>query len=422
MRPFGVLLAFLCSAILAADWPQWRGPKRDGHSADTKLLEEWPEEGPKLLWSVKDADGIGTGYGQPAVVKGKVFLLGGTGARQNATEFVTCLNARDGTQVWQTKLETSRGNYSDGWGGGPRSTPTVDGDRVFVLGATGDLVCLSADKGKVLWTKNLVKDFNGSIPGWGYCESPLVDGDQLVCTPGGRGGLVALDKTNGKLLWACKDIKDSAGYSSVMIAEVGGVKQYVQQTMSSALGVRAKDGKLLWKEGEIARRVAVIPSPVIHGDHVFITAGYGAGCECFKLEKDGDGTKATLVYTNRVMQNQHGGVVRVGDYGYGYSDSGAWMCIDLKKGGDKPVWQHRGIGKGSISAAGGYLYCYSESDGTLARVKASEKKYEEAGKFKIPQLSKLRPGSGKVWAHPVIADGKLFLRDYEMLYVYDLSK
>jgi outer membrane protein assembly factor BamB len=188
-----ILTVLFVAPVAGADWPQWRGPNRDGHSADTNLLEEWPKEGPKLLWSVKDAKTIGAGYGQPAVVGDRLLVVGASGARQGSTEFVTCLKVKDGEKAWQTELPSTPGRYTDGWGGGPRSTPTGEGDRVYVLGVTGDLVCLSADKGEIKWKKNLVKDFGGRIPGWGYSESPLVDGDQVVCTPGGGGGMVALD-------------------------------------------------------------------------------------------------------------------------------------------------------------------------------------------------------------------------------------
>ncbi len=415
--------AFLLAATAtAADWPQWRGPNRDGHSADTSLLEKWPAGGPKLTWSITSAETVGTGYGQIAVVGDKMYALGASTAKQTAKEFVTCLSASDGKKVWQQDLSTSAGKYADGWGGGPRSTPTVDGDSLYVLGATGDLVCLSTARGEVKWSKNLVKDFGGGIPNWGYSESPLVDGPNLICTPGGRGGMIALDKKTGKTVWQCKEFTDGAGYSSVIVADVGGVKQYVQQTMASGLGVRASDGKLLWKAGSIARRTAVIPSPVMLDNYVFFTAGYGAGCECFKLEKDGDGTKATEVYTkNKVVENHHGGVVRVGDYIYGHSTNSGWVCFDLKKG-DEAVWTNRGIGKGSVSAAEGNLYCYSENDGSVSLVKATEKGYQEISKFTIPQKSKLRPNQGKVWSHPVIANGKLILREYELLFVYDISK
>ncbi len=417
-------IVFCCgAAATAADWPQWRGPNRDGHSAETGLLDAWPKEGPKLLWSIAEADKIGTGYGSPAVVGDKLFIIGANGAKQGATEFVTCLNLKDGSKVWQQELKTSEGRFLDGWGGGPRSTPTVDGDKLYVLGATGDLVCLGKEKGDVLWSKNLVKDFGGGIPQWGYSESPLIDGDNLICTPGGKGGVIALEKKTGKTAWQCKESTDAAGYSSPVVAEVGGVKQYVQQTMSSALGVRASDGKLLWKAGSIGRRTAVIPSPVVFGDYVFYTAGYGAGCECFKLEKDGDGTKATEVYSkNKVVANQHGGVLRVGDYIYGHSDSSGWVCFDMKKGGEDAIWKNKGVGKGSCSFADGFLYCYAENDGKVGLVKATEKEYKSSGEFTVPKKSSLRPGAGKVWAHPVISNGKLILRDYELLFVYDVSK
>ncbi|AWM39004.1 outer membrane biogenesis protein BamB [Gemmata obscuriglobus] len=425
MTWFRTLLGLLaCGTIASAgDWPQWRGPNRDGHSADTALLGAWPADGPKLLWSLTDADKVGTGYGSPAVVGNRMYIIGADGAKQTAAEFVTCLDLKDGNRVWRQNLETTPGKFSDGWGGGPRSTPTVDGDALYVLGVTGDLVCLGAEKGDIRWSKNLVKDYGGGIPIWGYSESPLVDGDKLLVTPGNKGGMIALDKRTGKTVWQCKELTDGAAYSSILVTEVGGVRQYVQQTMASGVGVRASDGKLLWKVGGIGRRTAVIPTPVLHDNYVFFTAGYGAGCECFKLEKDGDGTKATEVYTkNKVVANHHGGVVRVGDYIYGHSDSSGWVCFDMKKGGDEAVWQNKGVGKGSVSFADGFLYCYSENDGTLARVKAAETGYVESGKFAIPQKSKLRPKQGKVWAHPVIAGGRLILRDYELLFVYDVRK
>ena len=226
-------------------------------------------------------------------------------------------------------------------------------------------------------------------------------------------------------MWRCKEFKDGAGYSAIIPTEVGGVRQYVQQTMGSAIGVAAKDGKLLWKAGEIGRKIAVIPTPVVADGYAFLTAGYGAGCECFKLEANGGGTKATEMYSkNKVMVNHHGGVVRSGDYVYGHSDKNggleAWVCFDFKKGPDEPAWKDKGVGKGSVTLAEGMLYCYSEKDGTLALVKATPGKYDEVSQFKIPDPSKVR-ARDRVWAHPVVANGKLFLRDYEKLFVYDIA-
>ena len=429
LLPLAALAAALAAPVPASnppatDWPTWRGADRTGVSREKVAPGEWPADGPKLLWQKTALADIGTGYGSPAVVGGRVYLMGADGAKQTATEFVTCLDA-DGKQVWQTKLETTAGKFLDQWGGGPRCTPTVDGDLVYVLGATGDLVALDAEKGAVKWKKNLVKDFNGGIPQWGYSESVTVDGDQVVVTPGGKGGMVALNKTTGETVWQCTDLADPAGYSSVVVADVGGVKQYVTQTMKSGVGVRAKDGKLLWQVGEIGRRTAVIPTPVVDADgYVFFTAGYGAGCECYKLTKDGDGTKAEKVYTkNAVVANHHGGVVKVGDRVYGHSDAsgGGWVCFDYRKGPDEPEWKNRGVGKGSVTAVGDTLLCYAESNGKLAAVKADPKEYRELASFTLPATSKIRPNQGKVWAHPVVSGGKLFLRDYELLYVFDVG-
>ncbi|MCU0703196.1 MAG: PQQ-like beta-propeller repeat protein [Fimbriiglobus sp.] len=421
------LAAFALSAPVPAikstgtDWPTFRGADRSGVLAE-KSLPAWPKDGPKLLWQKSNVADIGVGYGSPAVVGGKVYLFGSDNAKQTGTEFVTCLDAADGKKVWVTKLETTPGKYSDGWGGGPRCTPTVANDMVYVLGATGDLVALSADKGEVRWKKNLVKDFGGGIPTWGYSESPTVDGDNLICTPGNKGGMIALNAKTGETVWQCKDLTDGAGYSSIVITEFGGVRVYITQTMQKGVGVRAKDGKLLWSVGEIGRRTAVIPTPVVGDDgYVFFTAGYGAGCECFKLTKDGDGVKAATVYTkNKDVANHHGGVAKVGDFVFGHSDSNGWVCFDYKKG--EVVWKDKGVGKGSMTAIGDTLLCYSEQAGKLARVKATDKGYMEEANFTIPATSKVRPNQGKVWAHPVVSGGKLFLRDYELLYVYDVTK
>jgi outer membrane protein assembly factor BamB len=314
----------------------------------------------------------------------------------------------------------------------------VDGDHVYVLGVLGDLVCLAKADGKPVWKKNLKADFGGQNPNRGYSESPLIDGDNLICTPGKGAGMVALNKKTGETVWECEDFADAAGYSSIVPTVVGDVRQYVQQTMESAVGVRAKDGKLLWRmvatsdqkpepgarrqRIPFTRQTAVIPTPVVSDGYAFFTAGYTFGCECFKLVPDGDGTKAEPVYRKfRTVENHHGGVIAVGDYIYGHSDRGGWTCFAFKQAKDEPEWTSTKLGKGSIAYADGHFYCYSEGDGTLVRIKATPEGWREAGRFKIPQTSKTRPGSGRVWAHPVVAQDKLFLRDYEYLYCYDLK-
>ena len=422
------LFVALAGSAAAADWPQWRGPNRDGHSADTGLLKTWPAGGPKLLWKVEKLDAVGTGYGSPAVVGDRLFVLGGEREDKEAKEFCVCLSANDGSVLWKTPLETTPGTFQlQGWGRGTRSTPTVDGDRVYALGVMGDLVCLTAADGKPVWKKNLVGDFGGKVPKWGYSESPLVDGDKVVCTPAGKGGMVALNKATGEKVWHCQEFNAEPGYSSIVAADIGGVRQYIQQVEAvpgGGVGVRAKDGKLLWQAGEMKRRTAVIPTPVVYKDHVFFTAGYGAGCELYKLDPDGQGgTKATKVYTdNKVLGNHHGGVVRVGEHMYGHSDTkGGWVCFDFLKGGEDPVWHSTKLGKGSVSFADGELYCYSESDGTLAKIKATPEGWQETGRFTIPKLSPTRPKSGRVWPHPVIANGKMYIRDQDVMYVYDVK-
>ncbi len=426
-----VLLATagFAATAAAADWPQWLGPHRDGKSADTGLLQKWPKGGPKLLWKI---DTLGGGYSAPAVVGDRLYVLGGESATDFAPEYVVCLNVADGKELWRAKLAEQqtgpdgvRGKFRQ-YGGGPRSTPTVVGDFVYALGGTGDLVCVAKTDGRLVWRKNLVTDFGGRVPSWGYSESPLVDGGKVVCYPGSKGGAVALDAKTGKTVWQCKDVTDDAGYSSFVVAEVGGVRQYVTQTMAKGIGVRAADGKLLWRAGEITRSIAVIPTPVVDKDgYAFFTTGYGGGCELYKLEPDGaGGTKATKVYSrNKVVQNHHGGVIESGGYVYGYSDSlRAWVCFDYRKGPDEPVWKSTKLGKGSITYADGHFVCYAEADGTAAWIKATPAGWEEAGRLTLPVKSEIRPNGGKVWPHPVIANGRLYLRDTEHLCCYDVGQ
>ncbi|HUR55213.1 MAG TPA: PQQ-binding-like beta-propeller repeat protein [Gemmataceae bacterium] len=404
---------------LAADWPQWRGPNRDGVAAEKGLLKSWPKEGPPLAWKI---DTVGVGYGSPAVVGDSIYLLGAEDADKGANEFAVCLNAKDGSKKWSTPLGNEPGSYMTGWGSGPRSTPTVDGDVVYVLGAMGDLLALKAATGEKIWSANLVKQFGGKVPTWGYSESVLIDGDKLICTPGGKQGSVAcLDKKLGTRIWQSAEVKDAAHYSSVIATDVGGVRQYLTQTGDAAIGVRAADGKLLWRINELKRTIGVIPTPVVHDGLAFFTAGYGAGCELFKLESNGGDTKATVVYTkNKAVKNHHGGVIRAGDHIYGHSDGNGWVCFDYKKGPDEPEWKN-GFEKGSVTFADGNLYCYGERTGTLVLVPAMPQGWNEVGRLVPPAKSKHPRRSGAIWAHPVIANGKLYLRDHELLFCYDIA-
>jgi outer membrane protein assembly factor BamB len=290
------------------------------------------------------------------------------------------------------------------------------GDFV-VRGSVNQLYLLDATAGQERWRKNLAKDFHGQVGGWGYSESPLVDGDKLVCTPGGDGGaIVALNKKTGEELWRTKDFKDPAEYSSIVIAELGGTRQYVQLTGNSVAGVAPNDGRLLWHATRHGS-TAVIPTPICHDDHVYVTSGYGIGCNLFKITKTSDEFKAEEVYAKKVMVNHHGGVVRVGDYLYGYSDGKGWVCQNFKTG--EAGWEEKGkLGKGSLTCADGHLYLRSESGkGTVVLIEATPQAFKEKGRFDQPDRSQQNS-----WAHPVVANGKLYLRDQDVLLCYDVKQ
>ncbi len=304
--------AILIQSAQAGDWPQWRGAKRDGKSTDTGLLKEWPADGPKLAWNVT---GIGKGYAGVTVVGNRLYTMGD---KDDASYIVAC-NADDGKVLWSTKVGKAG---APGWGGfaGPRCMPTVDGDQLFSVDQWGELVCLSVSDGKEQWRKNYEQDFGAKRPEWGFTESPLVDGDQVVVTPGGsKGAMVALNRKSGAVVWQSKDFTDEAQYSSIIAAEIAGTRQYVQMTMASVAGISPKDGAVLWK---VARKgaTAVIPTPIVEGDFVYVTSGYGSGCNLFKVSSAGGKFTAEQVYANKVMVNHHGGAVLVGENVYGYSD------------------------------------------------------------------------------------------------------
>jgi outer membrane protein assembly factor BamB len=414
------------SSLLAADWPQWRGPNRTGISAETDLQTTFPANGPKLLWTFKQA---GLGYSAVAVVGKTVYCLGAEES-DDTKEFVFAVDATSGKPTWKTPVPKKPSSYklNANWGGGPRSTPTVDGDKLYVLGVLGDLLCLDT-KGKIVWHKNLSSDFGGVVMKiWGYSESPLIDGDKLICCPGGgKGTILALDKATGKEIWRSGDVRDDAAYASVVPATLAGVKQYVAMTAQGVVGVAADTGAKLWSAEVAKNDIAVIPTPVVveQDNLVYVTSDYGSGGGLIRLSPDGKGVKAEVVYNNKVMQNHHGGVVLLDGHIYGHSGNstsrGAFTCQKLLTG-DK-VWDNedKKLGSLSITLANGHIYGYSQNDGTLVVIKASPDKWEETGRFKIPVETKKRKPQGRIWTHPVISNGKIYLRDQELLYCFDIS-
>ena len=392
----------------ANDWAQWRGPHRDGVSAESGLLQAWTEEGPTLHWQV---DGLGDGYSTPAVVGERLYVLGNNGLDN---ELVQALSVADGKPVWSTKVgkvgnPDQRPPYP-----GARSTPTVDGERLYVLGSDGDLLCLETATGEVRWQKNLRTDFGGQPGEWAYSESPLVDGDVVVCTPGGsEATLLALNKRDGDVVWkAPLEGGEEAGYASIVAAAPGGVKQYIQFLQKGVVGVDAATGELLWRYDRTATgSMANIPTPVVHEDLVYTAAGKSGG-GLIKIVADGDDLAAEEVYFEGNLPKSIGGSVRVGDYLYG-TNSESLMCVELRTG--DVLWRERALGAASICFADGCLYLHGEN-GDVALVEATPEAYRELGRFTPP--GQPDRGSSKAWAYPVVANGRLYIFDFGTLWCY----
>jgi outer membrane protein assembly factor BamB len=412
---FALPLCCPTAASLAADWPTFRGADRTAVAPDTNLLESWPAEGPSLVW---ETAGAGRGYASPAIVGDRLFTLGdGLSSADDKDEYLTCFDRATGKQVWKTKTGQPWTDGQESWQSS-RGTPTVDGGLVYGLTPFGQLVACAVKDGREVFRVDLKGQLGGKKgDSWGYSESVLVDGPKIVCTPGGeQATMVALDKKSGRPLWSCPlPGCRGAGHSSIVVAEVKGRRVYVQTTASGAMGVDAKTGGLLWTY-PIDQTTAVIPTPIVRGDLVFFAAGYGRGGALLRQVPDGGGVKVEEVYgLNRELANKHGGIVLVGDHLYGDSDDkGIPFCAELMTG--KVVWKQRGSGRNSAAlvAADGHVYVRF-SDGTLALVKADPQGYQEVSAFKVP-------GSGDrpSWAHPVILDGRLYLREGDRILCYDV--
>lgn len=407
MRFFAILLlvSFCVSDSDAQDWPRWRGANQDDKSIEENLLQSWPEDGPEQLWVF---DKCGLGYAGFSIVDNKLFTMG----LEDDTEFAQCLNATTGKLLWQTQLGD---RYNNGWGDGPRSTPTVDGGHVYFMAAKGDLVCLTT-KGKKVWSVSLVSDFGGQVPSWGYSESPLVDGDLVICTPGGeQGAILALNKKTGEQVWRSTQVTSVAHYSSLAVRETDNGKEYVQLLLDKVVAVSPKDGTVVW-ESDWPGTVAVIPSPVIADDKVYVTSGYGVGSKLLDLSSG----EPQQVYYNKVMVNHHGGVVLNDDCVFGYSDRKGFVCQDFKTG--EMLWNDKAIKKGAVAFADGRLYFIEEQSGDVILMEANREEWVQKGRFKLSPQTKRRKPRGRIWVHPVISNGKLYLRDQQFIHCYDVSE
>lgn len=396
--PAAVVLSLpaVVSNLALDDWPQWRGPNRDGRSVEKGLLKDWPAAGPPLAWR---ASGAGEGYSSFAVAGGRLYTLGA----RAGTEYTFAFDVASGKKLW----EVANGKrFDNDRGSGPRATPTVDGDRIYSFGASGDLSALEAATGKVLWTVNVLSKFGGSNIQWGLSESPLVLADRILVNAGGP--IVAVKKTDGSQIW--KSNGEPAGYSSAVLHEAGGVRQAIYFTHTRVVGVDVNNGKRLWSYEQVANGIANVATPVVRENRVFVSSDYGTGAALLELTPSGGGMRAKEIYFTRDMRNHHSSSVLVGDHLYGFS-SAILTAMNFNDG--QVAWRDRSVGKGSLVFADDRLYLYSEG-GTVGLAEANPTAYREHGRFE------LKTGDLPTWSHPVVSGGKLFLRDQDNIYAYDV--
>ena len=404
--------------LKAQDWPRWRGSDQDGISKEKGLNLDWSASKPSLVWTFRQA---GMGYAAPTIVGTTLYCQGAV----NEQGFAFALDTKNGSLKWKTDLGRE---YVEDRESAPRGSVTVDGDKLYLIRGIGQIHCLSAADGKVIWQKDFKADFKGKLMSrWGYSESPLIDGDLVICSPGGSDGtMVALDKNTGALVWRTKEWKDDAAHSSAIVVEIDGIRHYVQQANQSVAGISAKDGKILWKieKPEYSARGAVIPTPIYNNDHiVYVTTGYNVGCTGIRLAKAGDGIKAETIYANKNIVNQHGGVVLMDGYVYGLSDVSSWVCQNLMTG--ETVWTQRnreGLVRGSILGIEGRLIILDERTNFIGVATASPEGWKEICRMEIPERTKIETKDNLLWPHPVIAHGNLYIRDHDLLFCFNLKK
>ena len=406
------------------DWLQWRGPDRANRSAESGLFESWGESGPELLWM---GEGLGSGYASVSVQGDRIYT---TGNSQSA-QFVSAISAADGSVIWKQPISSTKPKHGYP---GSRTTPTIDSDRIYVVSSDGKIVCLKTEDGSIAWERNF-DQFDGEMMSmWGYSESPLVDGDVVICTPGGRNAVVvALDKMTGEDVWKCplprfkssdsgangKPLKDGAGYSSVVIAQCAGQKIYVQLIGRGLIGINAESGQCIWRYKKVGNSTANIPTPIVSGDYVFTSTAYNTGSALLKMTKKKGRPAYEEVYwlPPKKLQNKHGGMTLVDGYIYCGHGNGAGLpiCVELATGDIK--WgPERSMGKGESScvyADGNVIF--RREDGTVNLIKANPDEYQLVNSFK-PAFQ-----SGKSWAHPVISGGRLYLREQDKLMCYRLK-
>lgn len=427
MKKTSLLIAIACLILPdvgvtgEADWPQWRGPNRDGHATPQSLLQQWPDGGPQLKWQ---AENLGRGYSSVSVVGNRLYTMGSL--QQKCV--LICLDASSGDLIWQQNVSRAgtRKDYNVGWGAGPRGTPTIDGGQVFVLTDVGVLAGLDSESGALQWSIDLVKDHGGEIPEWGYSESPLVDGNRVVITPGEKNFMIAVDRSNGKQVWASRDVDARAQYVSVMKGSVGDRSFYVTASAPGLFAFDTESGENLFRDTTTGNGIAVVPTPVLSETFLYHSSAYGAGNTLLKLAASGTGIDAESIYhlSGKSMENHHGGFVLVEGVIYGFTNAnrGNWLAQDLRSG--RTLWREsvRPNRSGSICFADGRLYCYNDDEGSVLLVQPDRQVFIQKGKLQIPEQTRLDRGSGAIWAHPVVANQTLFIRDQDLMFAYDIAR
>ncbi len=386
-------LCLTAGVVAAADWPQFRGPNRDGISPEPAVLKSWPASGPKILWKVP----IGEGYSQVVSAKGRLFTFSG----QGSDEIAAALDAATGKQIWRARIDSK---WEDGQGNGPRSTPTVDGDLVYVLSPNGKLAALQTANGKVAWQHDLRTEYGANPPGWGISTSPLVEGKLLIVNVGGAGNksIVAFDKANGKPVWTSQS--DAAGYSAPIAITVRGVRQVIVFTAAGIVSVSPEDGRLFWRTSWKTDYDVNAATPIFFPpDKLFVSSGYGTGSALLQINR----TNVAEVWRSRGMKNQFSSSVLHDGVLYGFDDA-TFKAIDAATG--KERWKQRGFGHGSLILAGGHLIVLSDK-GKLALVEATPEEYKELGNAQVLE--------GKCWTSPSLADGRLYVRNEEQLIAFN---
>jgi len=382
-------------------WPRFHGPQGDNLSTETGLLKKWPEKGPTLLWTIK---GLGHGFASVSIAKGLIYTAGNAGDKTT----ITAMNL-DGKIQWQVP----NGPAWTASPGGARGTPTIDGDRLYCESPSGEVICLNAKSGDKVWSLNLLKEFDAENITWALAESLVIDGDRVICCPGGKkGSVVALDKNTGRTVWAAESTGEKTGYATPTLAECQGLRMILTMTAMSAIGVNADTGELLWKFPHKTEYDVNATSPIYHDGQVFITSGYGSGSAMLKLRVDGKKASVEQVWQSKDLDNHHGGVILLDDYLYGSNHRGSWVCLDWKTG--QKTYAEEGVGKGSLTYAEGMLYTYSEKR-AVGLVEAKPRAHTLVSRFQIPP-----GGEGESWPHPVVCGGRLYLRHDDQLFAYDI--